>query len=109
MSDHSLPRNIRARIQGRCIEDSTDEPRIPIRASYGVYNGAYEEGEEDLADNEDGEDPELAALAAERDEKTILVEQEDMPARRESTIQRGDVGTRVISTNSSCDNSIDDA
>lgn len=40
-----------------------------------VVQRAYEEGEEDLGEDEDGEDAEAAALAAERDEKTFLLDE----------------------------------
>jgi hypothetical protein len=36
---------------------------------------AYEEGEEELLDDEDGEDADTAALAGERDEKTFLLDE----------------------------------
>jgi hypothetical protein len=80
-----------------------------------VVQRAYEEGEEDLADDEDGEDPELAALAAERDEKTFLLDEslhfrseireggEKVLAWRDLSGDAGDLYEFV------CDNSIDDA
>lgn len=40
-----------------------------------VIQRAYEEGEEELLDDEDGEDADLAALSAERDEKTFLLDE----------------------------------
>lgn len=40
-----------------------------------VIQRAYEEGEEDLGDDEDGEDQEIAALSADRDEKTFLLDE----------------------------------
>lgn len=40
-----------------------------------VIQRAYEEGEEELLDDGDGEDSESAALAAERDEKTFLLDE----------------------------------
>ncbi|TVY24695.1 Vacuolar import and degradation protein [Lachnellula hyalina] len=40
-----------------------------------VIQRAYEEGEEELLDDDDGEDAESAALAAERDEKTFLLDE----------------------------------
>lgn len=40
-----------------------------------VIQRAYEEGEEELLDDEDGEDAQSAALAAERDEKTFLLDE----------------------------------
>ncbi|KAK0113829.1 hypothetical protein ONS95_014076 [Cadophora gregata] len=40
-----------------------------------VVQRAYEEGEEELLDDEDGEDAEIAALGAERDEKTFLLDE----------------------------------
>ncbi|KAG4436934.1 hypothetical protein IFR05_007585 [Cadophora sp. M221] len=40
-----------------------------------VIQRAYEEGEEELLDDEDGEDAEIAALGAERDEKTFLLDE----------------------------------
>ncbi|KAE9369396.1 VID27-domain-containing protein [Stipitochalara longipes BDJ] len=80
-----------------------------------VIQRAYEEGEEDLAEDEDGEDPELAALAAERDEKTFLLDEslhfrseireggEKVLAWRDLSGDAGDLYEFV------CDNSIDDA
>ena len=80
-----------------------------------VIQRAYEEGEEDLADNDDGEDPELAALAAERDEKIFLLDEslhfrseireggEKVLAWRDLSGDAGDLYEFV------CDNSIDDA
>ncbi|KAL2072445.1 hypothetical protein VTL71DRAFT_11788 [Oculimacula yallundae] len=41
-----------------------------------VIQRAYEEGEEELLDDENGEDAEIAALGAERDEKTFLLDEE---------------------------------
>jgi VID27 C-terminal WD40-like domain/VID27 N-terminal region/VID27 PH-like domain len=79
-----------------------------------VIQRAYEEGEEDLADDEDGEDPELAALGAERDEKTFLLDEslhfrseireggEKVLAWRDLSGDAGDLYEFV------CDNSIDD-
>ncbi|KAK2626301.1 hypothetical protein QTJ16_004563 [Diplocarpon rosae] len=40
-----------------------------------VIQRAYEEGEEELLGDEDGEDAEIAALSAERDEKTFLLDE----------------------------------
>lgn len=40
-----------------------------------VVQRAYEEGEEELGNDEDGEDAEIAALGAERDEKTFLLDE----------------------------------
>ncbi|PQE24600.1 hypothetical protein CJF31_00011262 [Rutstroemia sp. NJR-2017a BVV2] len=40
-----------------------------------VVQRAYEEGEEELLDDEDAEDTETAALAGERDEKTFLLDE----------------------------------
>lgn len=40
-----------------------------------VIQRAYEEGEEELLDDEDGEDAEIAALSPERDEKTFLLDE----------------------------------
>jgi hypothetical protein len=40
-----------------------------------VIQRAYEEGEEELLEDEDGEDADTAALAAERDEKTFLLDE----------------------------------
>jgi hypothetical protein len=40
-----------------------------------VIQRAYEEGEEELGEDDDGEDADAAALAAERDEKTFLLDQ----------------------------------
>jgi hypothetical protein len=40
-----------------------------------VIQRAYEEGEEELLDEEDGDDAETAALAGERDEKTFLLDE----------------------------------
>lgn len=40
-----------------------------------VVQRAYEEGEEELLDDEDNEDSELAALSSERDEKTFLLDE----------------------------------
>ncbi|PBP25978.1 vacuolar import and degradation protein [Diplocarpon rosae] len=40
-----------------------------------VIQRAYEEGEEELLDDGDGEDVEIAALSAERDEKTFLLDE----------------------------------
>lgn len=40
-----------------------------------VVQRAYEEGEEELLDDEDGEDAQIAALGAERDEKTFLLDE----------------------------------
>jgi hypothetical protein len=80
-----------------------------------VIQRAYEEGEEDLADDDDGEDPELAALAAERDEKIFLLDEslhfrseireggEKVLAWRDLSGDAGDLYEFV------CDNSIDDA
>jgi len=80
-----------------------------------VIQRAYEEGEEDLAEDEDGEDPELAALAAERDEKTFLLDEslhfrseireggEKVLAWRDLSGDAGDLYEFV------CDNSVDDA
>lgn len=41
-----------------------------------VVQRAYEEGEEELIEDEDGEDAAIAALTAERDEKTFLLDAE---------------------------------
>src|SRR3984885_3684642 len=41
-----------------------------------VIQRAYEEGEEELLDDEDAEDADTVALAAERDEKTFLLDEE---------------------------------
>ncbi|KAL3426329.1 vid27 family protein [Phlyctema vagabunda] len=40
-----------------------------------VIQRAYEEGEEELLDGDDGEDAEIAALSADRDEKTFLLDE----------------------------------
>ncbi|KAE8448276.1 hypothetical protein EG329_009707 [Mollisiaceae sp. DMI_Dod_QoI] len=40
-----------------------------------VIQRAYEEGEEELLDDEEGEDADIAALAGERDEKTFLLDE----------------------------------
>lgn len=40
-----------------------------------VIQRAYEEGEEDLGEDEDGEDQEIAALSSDRDEKTFLLDE----------------------------------
>ncbi|KAF8866276.1 VID27-domain-containing protein [Acephala macrosclerotiorum] len=40
-----------------------------------VIQRAYEEGEEELLDEEEGEDADIAALAGERDEKTFLLDE----------------------------------
>ena len=40
-----------------------------------VVQRAYEEGEEELLDDEDGEDANTAALSGERDEKTFLLDE----------------------------------
>jgi len=40
-----------------------------------VIQRAYEEGEDQLLDDEDGDDADIAALAAERDEKTFLLDE----------------------------------
>ncbi|EKD18782.1 vacuolar import and degradation protein [Drepanopeziza brunnea f. sp. 'multigermtubi' MB_m1] len=40
-----------------------------------VVQRAYEEGEEELGDDEDAEETEIAALGAERDEKTFLLDE----------------------------------
>lgn len=40
-----------------------------------VIQRAYEEGEEDLLDDENEEDPEIAALSKERDERTFLLDE----------------------------------
>ncbi|KAF4625323.1 hypothetical protein G7Y89_g12845 [Cudoniella acicularis] len=79
-----------------------------------VIQRAYEEGEEELLDDEDGEDAESAALAAERDEKTFLL---DESLHFRSEIRRG--GEKVLAWRDLsgdpgdlyefvCDNSIDD-
>ncbi|RFU27900.1 hypothetical protein B7463_g8448, partial [Scytalidium lignicola] len=41
-----------------------------------VIQRAYEEGEEDLLEEEEGEDADIAALSAERDEKVFLLDEE---------------------------------
>jgi hypothetical protein len=80
-----------------------------------VIQRAYEEGEEELLDDEDGEDPSLDALAAERDEKTFLLDEglhfrseireggEKVLAWRDLSGDAGDLYEFV------CDNSIDSA
>ncbi|KAH6677225.1 VID27 cytoplasmic protein-domain-containing protein [Halenospora varia] len=80
-----------------------------------VVQRAYEEGEEELLDDENGEDAESAALAAERDEKTFLLDEslhfrseirqggEKVLAWRDLSGDTGDLYEFV------CDNSIDDA
>jgi hypothetical protein len=79
-----------------------------------VIQRAYEEGEEELLDDEDGEDAESAALAAERDEKTFLLDEslhfrseirqggEKVLAWRDLSGDAGDLYEFV------CDNSIDE-
>jgi hypothetical protein len=79
-----------------------------------VVQRAYEEGEEELVDDED-EDPDIAALAAERDEKTFLLDEslhfrseireggEKVLAWRDLSGDVGDLYEFV------CDNSIDAA
>ncbi len=79
-----------------------------------VVQRAYEEGEEDLLDDEDGEDVDTAALAAERDEKTFLLDEslhfrseireggEKVLAWRDLSGDAGDLYEFV------CDNSIED-
>ena len=78
-----------------------------------VIQRAYEEGEEELLDDEDGEDADTAALAAERDEKTFLLDEglhfrseireggEKVLAWRDLSGDAGDLYEFV------CDNSID--
>jgi len=79
-----------------------------------VIQRAYEEGEEELLDDEDGEDAESAALAAERDEKTFLLDEE---LHFRSEIRQG--GEKVLAWRDLsgdagdlyefvCDNSIDE-
>jgi hypothetical protein len=80
-----------------------------------VIQRAYEEGEEELLDDEDAEDPDIAALAAERDEKTFLLDEslhfrseireggEKVLAWRDLSGDAGDLYEFV------CDNSIDNA
>lgn len=80
-----------------------------------VIQRAYEEGEEELLDDEDGEDAETAALAAERDEKTFLLDESlhfrsDIRAGGEKVLAwrdlSGDVGDLYEFV---CDNSIDES
>ncbi|RDL31834.1 Vid27 family protein [Venustampulla echinocandica] len=80
-----------------------------------VIQRAYEEGEAELLDDEDGEDVESAALAAERDEKTFLL---DEGLHFRSEIRQGGemvLAWRDLSGDASdvyefvCDNSIDEA
>ena len=78
-----------------------------------VIQRAYEEGEEELLDDEDGADAEIAALSADRDEKTFLLDEqlhfrteirqggEKVLAWRDLSGDPGDVYEFV------CDNSID--
>ena len=76
---------------------------------------AYEEGEAELLDDEEAEDPDIAALSAERDEKTFLLDEElhfrseireggeKVLAWRDLSGDAGDLYEFV------CDNSIDTA
>ncbi|KAG9232348.1 VID27 cytoplasmic protein-domain-containing protein [Amylocarpus encephaloides] len=79
-----------------------------------VIQRAYEEGEEDLLDEEDGEDAESAALAAERDEKTFLLD-EALHFRSESRRGEKVLAWRDLSGDTGdlyefvCDASTDDA
>ncbi|TAQ89888.1 hypothetical protein B7494_g1750 [Chlorociboria aeruginascens] len=80
-----------------------------------VVQRAYEEGEEELLDDENGEDADVAALASERDEKTFLLDEglhfrseireggEKVLAWRDLSGDAGDLYEFV------CDNSIDSA
>lgn len=80
-----------------------------------VIQRVYEEGEEELLDSEDAEDADTAALAAERDEKTFLLDEslhfrseiregaEKVLAWRDLSGDAGDLYEFV------CDNSIDAA
>ncbi|CZR57594.1 related to C.cardunculus cypro4 protein [Phialocephala subalpina] len=78
-----------------------------------VIQRAYEEGEEELLDDEEGEDADIAALASERDEKTFLLDEslhfrseirqtgEKVIAWRDLSGDAGDIYEFI------CDNSID--
>ncbi|CAG8975916.1 hypothetical protein HYALB_00006534 [Hymenoscyphus albidus] len=80
-----------------------------------VIQRAYEEGEEELLDDEDGEDSTASVLAAERDEKTFLLDEslhfrseirqggEKVLAWRDLSGDAGDIYQFV------CDGSVDDA
>ena len=80
-----------------------------------VIQRAYEEGEAELLDDEEAEDPDIAALSAERDEKTFLLDEE---LHFRSEIREG--GEKVLAWKDLsgdagdlyefvCDNSIDTA